>query len=229
MAYSAEDKVPEVLPEGGFAIIGLGRFGQSLALTLAEQGCRVLGIDRDEMVVQRLLHEIPCAVLDATAEDALREVDVTAFDAVVVAIGSDFESTLMTTVALRNLGASYIVCQSSTDYEREILLEVGADRVVEPERDTGRRLAIELMVPGSRGQMALGPNHSVVKFQVPASLGGESLAQLNLEARPGITVLAIQRDEESLLWPPADTIFLEGDLLVVLGDIETIASLNHLF
>lgn len=229
MAYSDEDKLSTRRQEAGVAVIGLGRFGQSLALALVQRGCRVLGIDKDAVLVQRLSPEIPRIVLDTTSEDALREIDITAFDAIVVAIESDFESSLMTTVALKKLGASYIVCQSATDYEREILLEVGADWVVEPERDAGRRLARELMVPGSREHMALGQDHSIFKFQVPEALGGESLAKLSVETHPGITVLAIQRDEETLLWPRADMVLLEGDLLVMLGSNEAIASLHYLF
>lgn len=229
MVHESDNKTFQRRKEVHIAIVGLGRFGESLALALAELGCQVLGIDRDEVLVNRLSPEIPCIVADATDEDALREVNVPTFDAVVVAIGTDFESNVMATVTLKNLGARYIVCQSAAEYEGKILLRVGADRVVAPEQDAGRQLARELATPGPGERLTLGPGHSVVTFTVPETLAGKSLAQLGQRPLLEITVLAIQRDDESLVQPTADTVLLESDLLVLLGSNEAIASLDNLF
>lgn len=203
--------------QGQVAVIGLSRFGQSLALALLERGCRVLGIDRDTVLVQRLSSTIPTVALDATDEGALREVDIAGFNTVVVAVGEDFESNLMTTVALKNLGVRHVICLSGTDYEREILLRVGADRVIELEFEAGRRLAMELMLPSSEDQVPLGSSHHVVTLPVPLSLAGQRLAQTGLSDRPQeIILLAIQRGDESMVWPSTDTVLLDGDLLVIL-------------
>ncbi len=116
------------------AVIGLGRFGSSLALTLAASGCKVLGIDRDQTIVQHLADDLTQTVaLDATDENALRAIDITAFDTVVVAIGADFESDLMATVALKSLGVRRVICKALTERQKSILLKVGADQVVLPE------------------------------------------------------------------------------------------------
>ena len=212
-----------------FAVVGLGRFGTSLALTLMENGYTVLGIDNDPLLVQRLSSLIThAAVLDATDEDALEEVEIGSFDAAVVAIGADFESNLLTTVALKSLGVRQVISKALTNRQREILLRVGADRVVQPEYDAGRRLAEELMVPAMLERLPLGPEHGVAEMLVPRSLTSQSLAQSDLRQRLGITVLAIKRGERILVSPQGDTVLLEGDLLVVLGSNEAIRACGNL-
>lgn len=209
--------MPRSEEQNKVGIIGLGNFGRSLALALVESGCHVLGVDRDAILVQRLPVKIPSVVLDATDEDALGETGIVSCNTVVVAIGNDFESNVMTTVALKNLGIRHIVCVSRTEHERKILLRVGADRVIEPEVEAGRRLAVELMLPDSLEQMPLGSSHHVVTLQVSPFLAGQRLAEIGLLDRgQEVTVLAIQRGDKSIVWLAADTVLLEGDLLVIL-------------
>ncbi len=212
-----------------FAVIGLGRFGSSLALTLVERGYNVLGIDRSRDIVQRLSDQITQVVaMDSTDEDALRAVDITSFDIVVVAIGTDFESNLMTTVALKRLGVHTIVCKASTERQRDILLKVGADQVVLPEQDAGRRLAQILTSPGVLDQLELEPGYGITELKVPKSLVGHTLAQSDLRRRFGITVLVIKRGNALVIPPPPDYAFVEHDLLVVLGSNDNIARLHKL-
>ena len=212
-----------------FAIIGLGRFGASLARALMENGNSVLGVDNDPQLVQRISGELThAAILDATDEDALREIDITSFDTVIVAIGADFESNLLATVALKNLGVSTVISKVVTRRQREILLRVGADRVVQPEHDAGRRLAEELLAPTVLERVHLGPEYSVVELHAPHSLLHRTLAQLDLRARLGVTVLVIKRDEQLIVSPPADTVILPGDVLLVLGDNEQLQTFCNL-
>jgi trk system potassium uptake protein TrkA len=212
-----------------YAIIGLGRFGASLANALMESGNNVLGIDNDPQLVQRISDEIThAAILDATDEEALREIDITSFDTVIVAIGADFESNLLTTVALKSLGVRHVISKAVTRRQREILLRVGADRVVQPEFDAGRRLAEELMAPTVLERVHLGPNFSVVELQTPGTLSQQTLAQLDLRARLGVTVLVIKRDDQLIVSPPADTVLLDGDLLLVLGENDALQAFCNL-
>lgn len=129
-------RLPKAAPSSNkneFAVIGLGRFGSSLARTLVSRGASVLGIDRSPEPVQDLADELTqTVVLDATNEAALREVDITSFGTVIVAIGSNFEANLLTTVALRELGVANIICKATNLRQRDILLKVGAHRVVLP-------------------------------------------------------------------------------------------------
>lgn len=214
--------------EKAFAIIGLERLGESLALALAQHECRLLGIDRDAVVVQRLSAQFPCIALDATDEDALREADVGDFDTAVVAIGSDFESNVLATVALKNVGVERIICLSASEYESEILLRVGADRVIEPGVDGGRRLAKDLVASHAQETLPVGPEHVVGKVVVPEGAGGQRLDDLGL-SRHQVQVLAVQRGELSLVRLPADTVLNEGDMLVVLGAVEVIGRVAQLW
>jgi len=221
--------MPRRKRDSDIAVIGLGRFGTSLALTLTAHGYTVLGIDRDPQLVQDISTEIAhAAALDATDEQALREVEITAFDTVVVAIGSDFESNLMATVALKHLGIRQIISKALSGRQREILLQVGADRVVQPEHDAGRRLAEELLSPAMLERLPLGPEHGVGELYVPPSLVGQTLADLRLRERHGVTVLVIKRNEKLLVAPHGDDTLRRGDLLVVLGSNEAILNLGSL-
>ncbi len=212
-----------------YAIIGLGRFGASLARALMASGNNVLGVDIDGQLVQRISDELThAAILDATDEEALREIDIMSFETVIVAIGADFESNLLATVALKNLGIPTVISKVVTRRQREILLRVGADRVVQPEHDAGMRLAEELMAPKVLERVHLGPDFSVVEVQAPSSLTSQTLAQLDLRQRMGVTVLVIKRGEKLIVSPPADTILLEGDLILVLGDNETLQTFSNL-
>jgi len=201
-----------------FAVIGLGRFGSSLALTLAGRGYTVVGIDRDRALVQEFADELTQTVaLDATDEDALRAIDIASFDTVVVAIGADFESNLMATVALKSLGVRHIVCKALSERQQAILLKVGADRVVLPEYEAGQRLAYSLTMPLLLDQLVLDADHAITELRTPGSFVGRSLRQVDLRGRFAITLLAIKRQEEFLISPSADVIMQEEDLLVVIG------------
>ncbi len=212
-----------------FAVIGLGRFGSSLALTLVANGYKVLGIDLDRKIVQSLADDLTQTVsLDATDEAALRAVDITSFDTVVVGIGADFESNLMATVALKSLGVRRVVCKTLTERQKAILLKVGADQVLLPEAEAGQRLAYTLTTPLLLEHFSLGPDHTLTELQVPPSFIGQSLREIDLRARFGVTVLAVKRPDELIVSPSADQRFAAGDLLVAIGTNAHIARLSEL-
>lgn len=209
-----------------FAVIGLGRFGVSLAKTLLRQGYSVLGIDRDLELTQKLAAEIPNLIaLDATNEDALREAGLSDFDTVIVAIGTDFESNLLTAVALKNLGVRRVICKAVTHRQRTILLKVGVDQVVLPEMEAGQRLARELIAPGTLNQLLMHPDYQIVEVSLPANLIGKTLIESQLRKRHGINVLVIEGKGRLLVPPPTSYRFQAEDRLVVLGSSAALASL----
>ncbi|MCL6510955.1 MAG: TrkA family potassium uptake protein [Anaerolineae bacterium] len=206
-----------------FAVIGLGRFGSSLARTLISRGAIVLGIDRSPELVQELADELTqAAVLDSTNEAALREVDITSFKTVIVAIGSNFEANLLTTVALRELGIPNIICKALNIRQRDILLKVGANRVVLPEYEAGHRLALELTIPGMLGQMDLGPGYAISEIKAPARITNTPLNRSDLR-KLNLHVLAVKRGDHLIVSPAQDFVPQPDDVLVVIGksaDIE---------
>ncbi len=206
-----------------FAVIGLGRFGSSLARTLVSRGAIVLGIDRSPELVQEIADEITqAAVLDSTNEAALREVDITSFKTVIVAIGSNFEANLLTTVALREMGVPNIICKALNLRQRDILLKVGANRVVLPEYEAGHRLALELTIPGMIGQIELGPGYVISEIQAPERVVGVALGRSELR-KLNLNVLAVKRSDRLIVSPAQDFVPQPEDVLVVIGksaDIE---------
>lgn len=221
--------MPRRTPKPEFAVIGLGRFGTSLALTLVDRGYDVLGIDQDRAIVQAIADEITQAVaLDATDEDALKAVDIRSFETVIVAIGTDFEANLLTTLALKGMGVQHVICKALSERHRTALLAVGADQVVLPEHDSARRLAANLTMPRLFDQLALSHDHSISEFWVPASLIGRSLREVDLRARFGVTIVAVKRGDELMVSPNPELVFASGDLVAVIGHNDQIARLSEL-
>lgn len=215
------------LQQPEIAVIGLGRFGSSLALTLARQGFSVVGVDRDPKLVQSLADDLTQTLaFDATDENALRAMDIASFDTVIVAIGADFEANLMATAALKAVGVRRIICKALTERQKTILLRVGADKVVLPESEAGQRLALELANPNLLDRIPLGREHSVVELSVPGAVAGITLQQAQLRSRYGVTVVAIKRAESVTVAPPADYVLAKGDLLVVIGTNENVFAMN---
>jgi trk system potassium uptake protein TrkA len=209
-----------------FAVIGLGRFGSSLALRLTELGYSVLGIDRDKELVQQLADQLThIAALDATDEGALAEVDIASFDTVVVAIGANFEANLLATSALKGLGVRRVIAKALSERQATILMRLGADRVILPEHEAGRRLAAELVSSTVVDQISLGPDHSVSEIRAPRSFIGRSLHDADTRLRFGVAVLAVKRGAALTISPPPQFVFEADDLLVVIGENSGVAQL----
>jgi trk system potassium uptake protein TrkA len=216
-------------PKPEFAVIGLGRFGSSLALALAEHGYDVLGIDQNRDIVQAMADEIAQAVaLDSTDEDALMAVDIRSFDTVIVAIGTDFEANLLTTLALKSVGVRHVICKALSQRHRTALLAVGADQVILPEHDSARRLAATIKMPRLFDQLALSSEYSISEVWLPASLGGQTLRAADLRTRLGVTIIAVKRGDGLVVSPSADFVLAQGDLLAVIGRNDAIARLSEL-
>jgi trk system potassium uptake protein len=206
-----------------FAVIGLGRLGTAVARTLLERGRTVLGIDRDREAVQLLADELTEAlILDATDEDALRSVDIALYDAVVVAISDNFEDELLATLTLKQLGVRWVVGVASDERQKTILLKVGADEVVMPEEDTGRRMGLRLALPNLVEHVALGTEYSIAEVQVPTAFADRTVQQIDLSAAYHITLLAIKRKTELIMPPPTDFLLWSDDLMVVIGKDEDV-------
>lgn len=214
-----------------FAVIGLGRFGSNVALTLEQSGHHVLGIDQNEELVQRIAQDLTQAVIvDSTNVEALRALDIMSFDTVIVAIGQNFESSIMTTVSLKELGVRHVVCKAPTERQAQILIRIGADQVIQPERESGIRLAEALTNPTLLEKFSLGDDtdYSIAEFSVPNCLTQQTLAQSDIRNRFGISVLLVKHAGNVTVNPPPDTILLENDVVVVLGHEEQIQAFSKL-
>jgi trk system potassium uptake protein TrkA len=210
-----------------YAVIGLSQFSRGLASALVESGATVLRVVHDpDAARDERHHNLPVEVLDTTDEAAVGASRLSEFQTVIVACEDDFERNLLTTVALRRVGVAHVVALAHTDREREVLLRMGADRVVQPEQDAGRSLARELQTPCLQEESGLGAGYRLATYTPPPSSLGQSLRQSRL--REVVTVLALQRGSQLLAFPSPDTVLQEGDLLAVVGTDDGIARLARL-
>jgi trk system potassium uptake protein len=212
--------------ETEFAIIGLGRFGGSLARRLEALGHPVLGIDIDPRVVKGVGDEISEAViLDATDVDALGQVDITAFQTVVVAISDNFEANALVTSTLKQMNIPQVITVSNTDRHREILLRIGADRVILPQEESGYQLADELSIPGMLERLHLTQDYSLIEIKTPSGLIGKPI---NAADDYEVIVVLLLREDELIINPEAETKFLENDILVLVGEKRRLAEFSTL-
>ena len=207
----APDTSSEVL------VIGLGRFGGAVARELTDLGFEVLGVDTDRRRVQRLSEVLTHALeADTTDPDVLEQIGARDFSNAVVGIGSDIEASILTTAALADLGVPNIIAKAVTTPHGRILERVGADTVVYPEHEMGRRIAH--LVGGSIiDWFQLDQNFAMVETLAPRETLGHSLADLGVRARYGVTVVCIKPRDAGFTYATADTVLQEGDVLVVAG------------
>jgi trk system potassium uptake protein TrkA len=203
-----------------FIIIGLGRFGTSLAMALTAYNHDVLTIDSDAKRVQEVSLILPHVIqLDATNIEALREVGAGSFDTGIVCIGTDFEANVLATVTLRKLGVRRVIAKARTVTQQEILQRVGADEVILPEHEAGVRLARRLAAIDFVDFMELSQDTGVVEIVAPDYLVGKSLRDSQIRQQYGVAVVAIKRGNEVIVSPRASEIVKEHDILVMLGRI----------
>jgi len=211
------------------AVIGLGRFGSSVALTLQNMGHEVLGIDQDQDVVDHFADELTHAVVcESTDEDSLKALGLRNFDVAIVAIGNDVQASILTTVILKEMGVPVVVAKALSELHGRTLAKVGADRVIYPERDMGARLAHTLLTGSEIDYIELSAEYTIMEMEAPPLLTGKSLREANLRARFGISVLALKSGERINAAPLATDEIKEGDTLVLLGSNEGVRQLERM-
>lgn len=201
-----------------FAIIGLGRFGGSIVHELVEQGMDVLAIDIKEERVNEFLTIATHAVIgDTTDEKVLKSLGISNFDHVIVAIGDDIQASILTTIILKELGVKDVTAKALSDYHEKVLVKIGADRVVHPERDMGKRLANNMASNNVLDYLELSDQHSIVEIVARKPLAGNSIIDLDIRAKYGITIVAIKRGNDVIVSPMASEVIMENDILIVIG------------
>ncbi|GIJ75828.1 trk system potassium uptake protein TrkA [Micromonospora phaseoli] len=215
--------------EGGIGVIGLGRFGCQLAESLAALGREVLAIDRDARKVQRWSTKLDqVAQADSTDEDALRQLDVGDLRRVVVAIGASVQASVLTVLALVELGVPQIWARATSAQHAKILSSVGAHRVIFPEAETGERLA-HLIVSRMLDFAEFGDAFAVAKIHVPEALVGQATSEVRLLERYGIRVIGIRSPGEQQFRYVSDGLRLDKDsTLIVEGTIDDLQRFSTL-
>lgn len=210
-----------------YLVLGLGRFGESLARSLHKLGHEVLAVDSDAELVDAISPFVTQAIqIDATDEGALQTLGVRNFDAAIVSIGHNMRDSILVCVLLKELGIPYLIAKATDELHAKVLRKIGVDRVVFPEREMGIRLAKSLLTPNVLELMELSDDYQLVETLLPAPWVGSSIIGLDVRKRFGIIILAIHRGGEFMVSPAPNTVFESGDILLVLGKKHDIDNLE---
>lgn len=210
-----------------FVVIGLGRFGISLAKTVYDLGHDVLVIDKDEDLIQEISDNVTHAVqMDATDENALRTLGIRNFDVAVVTIGSNIQASVMVTLLVKELGVKYIIAKGNSDLHAKVLYKIGADRVILPEKDMGVRVAHNLVSSSILDYIELSPEYSIIEIESIEEWWNKSLKDIKLRSRYGINVVAIKKENDINVSPSAEDIIEEKDIVVAIGSVDELSKLE---
>jgi len=212
-----------------FLIIGLGRFGISLARTLTKEGHSVLGVDNDETVIQKFSFEIDNVMkLDATDSEVLDGLGISDFEAVVISIGEKFiQNSILATLLAKEKGAKKIIAKAGTKVQGKVLSKVGADLVVFPEKDMGERVGKILSSHNIIDFIELSTNITILELKTPELMAGKDLIELNLREKYGVTIISIKNSEGVVKTPPDVRYkFKEEDTLTLIGENRILKKLH---
>ena len=201
-----------------YVVIGLGRFGSETARCLCSQGCEVLALDVHADLVQQISNDVThAAVADARDKEVLRSLGVRDFDCAIIAIGDSLSDSILATMNVKELGVPTVICKAHDETHRQVLLKLGADRVVIPEKEQAVRLAKGLSSRSALDYIELSDECGIIELPAPQSWVGKGLRELNVRAKLGINILAIRSGNRLNVTPAPDAPIRSTDVLVVLG------------
>lgn len=210
-----------------FLVIGLGRFGASIARTLCEDGMQVMGIDRRLDLVEDLKESITEVVqADAMDSEVMTALGVGEFDTAFVTIGGDIKASCVVTMLLKELGVRHVVVKASDEFHGRMLEKLGADKVVFPERDMGRRIAHNMVSGNLLEYIELSEDFSMAEILAKPEWNGKTLMELHLRDKLGINVVAIRSGHQTNPLPTATAVVREGDVMLVVAGEETLLKLR---
>jgi len=226
--FFSRDRATRIAEADAVAVIGLGRFGRAIALELMETGTEVLGIDTDEDIVQSLNGQLTQVVrADTTNEEVLRQLAVHEFDRVIVAIGSDVQSSILTTSILLRMEIPHLWTKAVSDAHGQILSQLGVKHVIYPEHEMGRRVA-HLVRGAALDYIEVDDDYAIVKMPPNRIVEGIRLGDTDLRQEYGVTVMAVQRGTKEWCNADADTVIEAGDTILIAGPIKKAEAFGQL-
>jgi trk system potassium uptake protein len=212
-----------------FIVIGMGRFGQSVARSLTSMGKEVLAVDKSEELINDIAPYVThAAQADATDEKALNALGLRNFDVALVTIGDDIQASILVTLLCKEMGVGYVAAKAQTDLHAKVLLKIGADKVVFPERDMGMRFAHHLAAPSVLDYIQMAGDLRVLEINAIPAWAGKTLAELDFRMKYRITVIAIKKEEEFNTAPHGVDVVGKNDVLIIVGQSADIARVEKL-
>ena len=212
-----------------YIVIGLGKFGSQAARRLCQLNCEVLAMDTNAELVQHVANEVTQAVVaDAKDKDVLKALGAKDFECAIVAIGDDLSNSVLATMNLKELGVPYIVCKASDETHRQVLMKLGADKVVIPEQEHADRLARNLSSQNVLDYIELSEEYAIIEVPAPRSWQEKTLKELNVRAKLGVNIIAVKQEGKINVSPAADYRIKANDVMVVLGDTTALKAVQKL-
>lgn len=209
-------------------VVGLGRFGTNLACHLAELGNEVMVLDSDEEKIDLIANSVDEARIgDGTDEAVLRELGVDDFDCCFVCLAQDFQSSLEITALLRELGAKKIVVKTDSERHARLLLKIGADEIIFPERDMAKRAAVKYTAGNALEYFELTPEYSIFEIATPSSWVGRNIIELGIRAKYNVNVIAVKDGERLIPITNGEFMFKAGQSVILAGEKSTISKLGE--
>ena len=210
-----------------FAVIGMGRFGQSVVEELVNREVDVLVIDRDPERIAKMSKIATHAVtLDTTDIQALKEVGISSIDHVIVAIGKDLQSSILTTLILKDLGVSKVTVKVQDSNHAKVVDKLGADEIIQPEQQSGKRLASKIVSDNVLDYIDLNESHSFIVVNVTSKIIDSTIINLDVRNKYGINVVAIRRNGDIVI-PSADDVLEANDQLLLVGNNNDLDKFNN--
>jgi trk system potassium uptake protein len=209
-------------------VIGLGSFGESVAVTLNTMGYDIMAIDNDQEKVDNLAVQIPHVIqADATNEAILKELEIQNFDVAIVAMGTDIEGSVLSTILLKQLGVKRVIARANNKLHGNILEKIGASYVVYPEQEMGINVAHRLSLTDISDYMLVVGRYGIGKFEIPVRFTGDQLFELGFGPRgkSEVAVLLILRSNEVIVSPSPEERIESGDVLILAGNDNNIEKL----
>ena len=212
-----------------YLVIGLGLFGQSVARQLCALGAEVLAIDKNSDFVQQVANDVTHAVVgDAQDKEVLRALGVQDFDCAIIAIGDDLAASVLITMNLQELNVPYLVCKAHDDTHAKVLHRLGVHKVVIPEQEYAQRLGRSLYSHNVLDYIELSEECGILEVPAPRAWIGKTLKELNVRAKMGVNIIAVESDKKTNVAPGADYLIRTGDILVVLGENHALEAVQKL-
>ncbi len=210
-----------------YIVIGLGRFGRSVARQLEANGCMVLAVDREEKNVNTVAEYVTRAMcMDITDEDAVEELGLSNFDGAVVSIGHNLDAAIFAVMWAKEQGVTQVIAKANDENQGKILTKVGADEIVYPEREMGYHLAKNLAFGNFLDAVELTADYSIAEIPILHEWVGKNLKELRLREKYHVNVIAVKRNRDLEITPSADKNFVEDDIVVVLGKNDVLKKLS---
>lgn len=211
-----------------YAVIGLGQFGSAICESLVEAKQEVLAIDIDEETVNTYSHMVTRAVIaDAQEEETMKELAIGSFDHVFISIGSNIQASIMATLLAKELGAKDVICKAENASHARVLEKIGADQIVQPERDMARRIVFHQLQLNIVNYLVLNAQVTLAEVKVDSpDFIGKSIDQLQLRNEYHVNVIAITRNGKVNTSPAPSDILRENDLVAVVGETNDVEQFN---